>query len=84
MMVENADQKEGNGNIHMVFYALGRDNGLHPKIFHQKGRGRVERSWRDTVDDMRHTFMLYGYSSRADETPPEFLTSNKHFLSVRS
>jgi hypothetical protein len=30
------------------------------------------------------TFMLYGYSSRGLETPPSFLTSNKHFRSVVS
>lgn len=29
-------RRKATENIHMVFYALGRDNGLHPKVFHHK------------------------------------------------
>ena len=30
------------------------------------------------------TFILYGYISRGEETPPDLLTSSKHFRSVMS
>jgi len=36
-------------------------------------------SWRGAP-----TFILYGYSSLGEDTPPSFLTSSKHFRSVVS
>ena len=38
----------------------------------------------DTSDWTLLTFMLYGYSSRGDDTPPAFFTSLRHFRRVLS
>ena len=35
-------------------------------------------------DAIEHTFILYGYSSRGDDTPPDRLTSSRHRRSVCS
>jgi hypothetical protein len=56
-------------------------NGLHPGYFIIK-MANDAKSKREM--ELEHTFMLYGYNSRADETPPEFFTSYRHFRNVRS